>query len=134
MEDVLGNPALVALFGVVSLFLTSLLKRREWPADVKQGLALAVAVVFGVLAVAIRVEGEEVSWTVSVVVGHVAAVAVIAQGLYLLLINGSTGAAGSSPLVRLDAWLTDIGSKPPTTTAKSQEVKPPPGGISTSGP
>lgn len=132
MEDALGNPSLVVLFGIVSLLVTSLMKRADWPSWGKQLLALGVALVFGLVAVALRVEGEGTDWTLAVVIGHISAVAVVAQLLYLLLINGSRGRG--SPLVIVNEWLTAIGSKPAPTPTDAPEVKPPPGGISTQPP
>lgn len=107
MSDLLGNPSLVVILGILAPFVISALKRPDWPSWAKQALSMGVALVVGVLAVALRVEADATEWTLEVIVGHVGAAAVIAQGVYAFFLKGSGSPAGA-----LNARLEALGAKP----------------------
>jgi hypothetical protein len=106
--EMFANPALVVVFGVVAPFVISLLKHPGWPAWAKQLLTLGVALAFGIVDQALRVEAEGASWSVAQVVERAAVVAVVAQALYWFLLEGSASPAG-----RLNRALERVGTKPP---------------------
>jgi hypothetical protein len=104
--EMFANPALVVVFGVVAPFVISLLKHPGWPAWAKQLLTLGVALAFGIVDQALRVEAEGASWSVAEVVERAAVVAVVAQALYWFLLEGS-----GSPAGRLNAALEGVGAR-----------------------
>jgi hypothetical protein len=104
--EMFANPALVVVFGVIAPFVISLAKNPAWPPWAKQLLTLGVALAFGVLDQALRVEAEGASWSVAEVVERAAVVAVLAQALYWFLLEGSASPAG-----RLNAMLEGVGSR-----------------------
>ena len=108
MNDLLANPSLVALLAIVAPFVISLVKRPGWPDEVKQAIAIVVSVGFGVLAVALRVEGGGTEWSVNVVVGHAGVVFATAQGVYWFLLRGE-----GTPAAALNARLEAVGAKKP---------------------
>lgn len=95
MEEILGNPGLVVLFGVVAPFLISLLRRPGLSPTWKKAVVFLVALVFGGLSLAIRVEAgdAQIGYTVTSIVGHVAGVAFIAQAVYVFVLKSG----GESP-------------------------------------
>lgn len=121
MNDLLGNPSLVVILGVLAPVAISALKRPDWPQWAKQALAIGVSVAVGLAAVALRVEASEVSWGVDTVVGHVATVLLVAQAVYWFLLSGEPK-PGAAPAVRLNGWLEQLGTKPPAL--EPPEVKP----------
>lgn len=108
MSDLIGNPSLVVILGIIAPFVISTLKRGDWPAWAKQLLAMGVALAIGLAAVALRVEADATEWSVDVIVGHCAAVFVIAQGVYNFLLKDSTSPAGA-----LNAKLEAVGDPAP---------------------
>lgn len=87
-------------------YVTSALKRPDWPTAAKQALAMGVSVAVGVAAVAMRVAGEETDWSLDVVVGHVATVFAASQLIYHWLLDGAKTPAG-----RLNERLEALGTK-----------------------
>ena len=109
--DALGDPSVVALLGFVAVLLTSAAKQPWWPPWGKQLVSVAVAAGVGVLAVFMRVEAGEAEWSIEVVLAHMGAVFMVAQVVYWFLMKGSPLSNGAgSPVVKLDAWLTSLGT------------------------
>lgn len=112
MNDLIGNPSLVVILGVLAPFVISALKRPGWPTWAKQLLAIGVSLAVGVAAVALRVEASAVSWTFDVIVGHVATVLLVAEAAYHFLLKDSTSPAGT-----LNAKLEQLGAGAPGSTS-----------------
>lgn len=91
MEDILGSPILVALFGLIAPFVISFLKDPRWGDSTKQVVTIIVAVAFGVLSLWLRIEpgDEPLEWDLETILGHVAAVGFIAVSLYKLFFQGT---------------------------------------------
>jgi hypothetical protein len=107
MEAALGNPSLLILFGVVATLFTSLIK-RGWPPWLNAIVAYAISITFGAAAVVLRAQAGNQALTFEAFLGHLAAVAVIAQVTYSTLMNGSSP-LGWPLTVRLNEWLEGIG-------------------------
>lgn len=87
MENILSNPSLLVLFGLIAPFLISVLKNPAWPNWVKMALTYLVVGAFGFGDVALRENLGDVHWSLNVIVAHVAVVATVAHGLYQLILK-----------------------------------------------
>lgn len=110
--DALKDPSLIILFGIAAPFLVSLMKRPEWPGWVKHLIVVLVATGFAVVAIVVQISaGVDVHWSLTTVIGYMAAIALIAQTLYELVLNDA-GLAAGSVLASLNTRIEQIGAAP----------------------
>lgn len=105
MNDALGNPALVLLFGVVSMFVTSLFTQHHWSDAIKQAVAIGVACIFGALALWLRIAAGAEALTPETLIGHLTATFVAATACYWFLLKD-----GGSPAATFNRWLQGVGA------------------------
>jgi hypothetical protein len=87
--DTLTNPILVLIFGIVAPLVVALLKRPDWPQWGSRIVALVVALIFGVVSVAVDAATSGDKVTAQLIFAHFAVIATLAEALYGFLLNGS---------------------------------------------
>lgn len=106
MNDILGNPSLLVIAGVIAPFVISALKNPRWSDWAKHLLTIGVSLALGLAALALRVEADSARWGVETVMGYSATVLTIAYGVYQFLLKGA-----GTPAAKLNAKLEGVGTK-----------------------